>query len=78
MRQELGAEDGQRHGTRSALDQLDLEQRFEVLQAPREGSLGDVQRLGRFLKAALFRDGDESLQPERVDFHDFDFMIQFS
>ena len=69
LRQEGAPDLGQRDRARGALHQLHAELRLEVLEAPREGGLRDVELARGLVEAALLRDREEGLQPEAVEIH---------
>ena len=70
LRQEPLPDVGQRDRTGGALHQANAQQRLQVLQPPGQRGLGDVQGRRRLAEAALLRDGDERLDPERVYPHE--------
>ncbi|POM16537.1 hypothetical protein CSX04_04832 [Burkholderia cepacia] len=69
LRQETPADFGEGGAARGALDERDAEKGFELAQPLCDGRLRDVQRIGRLPEAAAVGDSNESLDTERIDFH---------
>ena len=71
LRQKIAPDRGQRHRARGSLDKFNAQDRFQMLQASGQRGLRNVQCVGGFLEAVVVSDGNERLDAERVDFHEY-------
>ena len=67
--QQVSTHGCQSHVARGAIHQLEVEVIFQLLDAPRQSSLGQAEFVGGLVEGPQLRNGDKSLQAIEIDFH---------